>query len=71
LPGDPQVVVRIAGALFKGLRAAETAGCGEHLPVHGRASAAARVALPAAPRLLDAVAGEPSYSGEASRVLRC
>ena len=69
--GNPQVVVRLAGALIGGLRAAGTLCCGKHFCGHGGVKADTHVALLADPRLLDEIATDESYSGEASWVLRC
>jgi beta-N-acetylhexosaminidase len=49
---DPVVVIRLAGALIEGLRAAGMAACGKHFPGHGWAEADSHVALPVDQRSL-------------------
>ena len=43
---DPQVVVKLAGALIAGLHRAGMAACGKHFPGHGWALADSHVAIP-------------------------
>jgi beta-N-acetylhexosaminidase len=43
---DPRVVVRLAGQLIGGLRAAGMKACGKHFPGHGWADADSHVAIP-------------------------
>lgn len=44
--GDPQIVVRLAGALIDGLHLAGMGACGKHFPGHGWAEADSHVAIP-------------------------
>ena len=50
--GDPQVVIKLAGALVSGLRRAGMAACGKHFPGHGWAEADSHVAIPVDERSL-------------------
>jgi len=50
--GDPNVVVKLAGALIAGLRRAGMAACGKHFPGHGWAEADSHVAIPVDERTL-------------------
>ena len=50
--GDPQVVIKLAGALVSGLRRAGMAACGKHFPGHGWAEADSHVAIPVDERTL-------------------
>lgn len=43
---DPEVVIKLAGALIEGLRRAGMACCGKHFPGHGWAQADSHVAMP-------------------------
>lgn len=56
--GDPEVVVRLAGALIAGLRRAGMAACGKHFPGHGWAEADSHVAIPVDERTLDGLAAD-------------
>ena len=54
--GDPQVVIKLAGALISGLRRAGMAACGKHFPGHGWAEADSHVAIPVDERTLSELA---------------
>lgn len=49
---DPEIVVRLAGALIEGLHAAGMRACGKHFPGHGWAEADSHVAIPVDERSL-------------------
>jgi beta-N-acetylhexosaminidase len=52
---DPHVVVRLAGQLIDGLRAAGMNACGKHFPGHGWVEADSHVAIPVDDRPLAAI----------------
>lgn len=52
---NPEVIVALAGALTKGLRAAGMASCGKHFPGHGYVIPDSHVELPVDDRSLDAL----------------
>ncbi|MFB8831387.1 beta-N-acetylhexosaminidase [Azotobacter sp. CWF10] len=53
--GDPQAVVRLAGAFVRGMHAAGMASTGKHFPGHGWAEADSHVAIPTDERSLEAI----------------
>lgn len=56
--GDPEVVVKLAGALIAGLRRAGMAACGKHFPGHGWVAADSHVAIPVDERTLAELAAD-------------